>query len=336
MDKRSPGVGLAALLAAGALLPAAAAAQDPVPVTPPPPPPPGVVAPGVSIAGIPVGGLARADARASVVAQHVAPRRAKLVVTFRGRNLVIPPVRAGYAADVDYAVRVAMLYGRGKPLPAAGAVDVPLRQTVNLKRLRALIAQRARVHDLPARDAVLSFRGITPVVRKPRIGRAIDVPAATRVVRQAILTRDRARYPLPSSRVVPAVTSVGPAIIVERAKFRVTLWRAGRRVTFPIAVGTAAYPTPTGNFRIVSKQVNPTWFPPDSPWAAGLGPVPPGVDNPLGTRWMGTSAPGIGLHGTPAAYSIGTRASHGCIRMRIRDAERLYDMIEIGTPVIIR
>ena len=87
---------------------------------------------------------------------------------------------------------------------------------------------------------------------------------------------------------------------------------------------------------MIQKQVNPTWFPPSSPWAAGLGPVPPGVNNPLGTRWIGTSAPGIGMHGTPMSSSIGTRASHGCIRMYISDVEKLYPLVDIGTPVYIR
>ena len=87
---------------------------------------------------------------------------------------------------------------------------------------------------------------------------------------------------------------------------------------------------------MIEKQKNPTWFPPDSPWAAGLGPVPPGVSNPLGTRWIGTSAPAIGMHGTPQSGSIGSRASHGCIRMYIHDAERLYELVDIGTPVYIR
>lgn len=327
------GTGLAILCALGATVPALAGAQTGAPA---PALPTGVLAPGVSIAGVAVGGMSAADARAAVIAQHVVPRRATLIVTFRGRNLAIDPVEAGYVAKVDYTVQVALLYGRSKPLPATGAVTVPLRETVNTKRLRAILSARAARHDLPARDARLSFRGVAPVVRKPRIGIAIDVPAATRSVTTAIITRDRARYALPTTRVRPAVTSVGPAVIVERDKFRVTLWRAGKRVTFPIAVGTSSYPTPTGNFEIVSKQRNPTWFPPDSPWAEGIGPVPPGVGNPLGTRWMGISAPAIGLHGTPVPSSIGTRASHGCIRMYIRDAERLYEMIEVGTPVIIR
>ena len=327
--------------ACAAALPALAGAQAPeIPATTPPvtaPPaalPPGVIAPGVAIAGVQVGGLTRTAARRAVLAQHVAPRRAKLPVTFRSRRLAIDPVGVGYAADVDYALDGALLFGRSRPVPPEG-VSVPLRQKLDRKRLRAVLALRASRNDIPAKDATLSFRGARPVVSKPRVGIAIDVAKAATSVEQAILARDRPAYALPSKRVRPAVTSVGPAIIIERSAYRLTLWRAGKRRTFGIAVGQPAYPTPSGTFRIVTKQRNPTWFPPSSPWAAGLGPVPPGVSNPLGTRWMGTSAPAIGIHGTPVPGSIGTAASHGCIRMRISDAEYLYDLIEVGTPVRI-
>ena len=104
---------------------------------------------------------------------------------------------------------------------------------------------------------------------------------------------------------------------------------------FRIAVGQTAYPTPPGLLRIVTKQVDPTWYPPDSAWAAGLGPVDPGAGNPLGTRWMGLSAFGIGIHGTPEPWTVGHQASHGCIRMAIPDAEALFDRVEVGTPVLI-
>jgi hypothetical protein len=127
-------------------------------------------------------------------------------------------------------------------------------------------------------------------------------------------------------------------LVVNLRKFRVSLIRDGKVVvSYRIAHGTARYPTPTGKYRIVNKQSNPTWTPPpDSDWAKGLGPVPPGPGNPLGTRWMGTSAPYVGLHGTPAPGTIGTRASHGCIRMRIPDAEALYEHVQVGMPIEIR
>jgi lipoprotein-anchoring transpeptidase ErfK/SrfK len=102
-----------------------------------------------------------------------------------------------------------------------------------------------------------------------------------------------------------------------------------------VAIGQAEYPTPTGTYKIVTKQKNPTWNPPDSPWAEGLGQIPPGPGNPLGTRWIGTSAPAIGIHGTYADYSIGTAASHGCLRMHIPDVEELYEDVAVGMPVEI-
>ncbi len=325
---------LAVLATAVAVLPALAAAQT---TTAPAPPAlaPGIIAPGVSIAGVPVAGLNAADATRTVIAQYVAPRRQPLLVTFRGRNLTIDPVKVGYVADVDYAVKVALIYGRSQPVPPTG-VAVPLKQRVNRAKLRATLQLRADRYGVPAVDASVTVKGVKPVARKARIGTTIDITKSATTVEQAIITRDRPRYALTSKRLIPSVTTAGPVVIVDRGNFRLTWFRAGKKITFPIAVGSPEHPTPTGNYHVIEKQKNPTWFPPDSPWAAGLGPVPPGVSNPLGTRWIGTSAPAIGMHGTPQSGSIGSRASHGCIRMYIGDAERLYDLVDIGTPVYIR
>ena len=93
------------------------------------------------------------------------------------------------------------------------------------------------------------------------------------------------------------------------------------RTVFGVATGQSSYPTPLGRFSIVIMQRNPWWYPPASDWAEGLDPVPPGPGNPLGTRWMGISAPGVGIHGTPDSASIGYSASHGCVRMLIPEAE---------------
>ena len=125
-------------------------------------------------------------------------------------------------------------------------------------------------------------------------------------------------------------------IVVHLNRFRVELIRDGKRVfSAPIAIGQPAYPTPTGHYEIIAKIKNPTWVPPNSPWAAGLEPIPPGSSNPLGTRWIGTSAPNIGFHATPQDYSVGHAASHGCMRMHRADVERLYDLVRVGTPVDI-
>jgi L,D-transpeptidase ErfK/SrfK len=102
-----------------------------------------------------------------------------------------------------------------------------------------------------------------------------------------------------------------------------------------VATGQSVYPTPLGNFQIVVKWMNPWWYPPNSAWAAGEKPVPPGPNNPLGTRWMGISSPGVGIHGTNNDASIGYSVSHGCIRMHVTDAEWLFNHVDIGTPVFI-
>ena len=126
-------------------------------------------------------------------------------------------------------------------------------------------------------------------------------------------------------------------IVVDLGDLHLYLYRDGKLVkSYPVATGQPAYPTPTGSYVITSMQMNPTWLPPNSDWAKDAKPIPPGIDNPLGTRWIGTSAPGVGIHGTPDDSSIGTYASHGCIRMHIYDVEDLYPRVVIGMPVIIR
>ncbi len=126
-------------------------------------------------------------------------------------------------------------------------------------------------------------------------------------------------------------------IVVNLSQRKLRLIQDGKVVkTYRIAIGAPGYATPTGDYEIIQKQVDPTWFPPSSPWAAGLGPIPPGPGNPLGTRWIGTSAPAIGIHGTYADSSIGTAASHGCMRMHIPDVEELYELVTLGMKVSIR
>lgn len=152
------------------------------------------------------------------------------------------------------------------------------------------------------------------------------------------VTRYQRRYRLTQTGNVDAATlrkMVGRIDISLNSR-TLTLYRDGRPFKiFRVAIGMPGYETPTGNFRIVNMQKNPTWLPPDSPWAKGLGPVPPGPGNPLGTRWIGTSAPAVGIHGSPAASSIGTAASHGCLRMHISESEKLYELVVVGMPVDI-
>jgi lipoprotein-anchoring transpeptidase ErfK/SrfK len=123
-------------------------------------------------------------------------------------------------------------------------------------------------------------------------------------------------------------------LVVEKSKFKLTVYRDGKKIsTYQVAIGQPAYPSPTGTYEVIEMYKNPTWIPPNSPWAKGLEPIPPGPGNPLGTRWIGTSAPAVGFHGTPQDWSIGTAASHGCVRMHIPDVEKLYEQVKVGWGV---
>lgn len=97
---------------------------------------------------------------------------------------------------------------------------------------------------------------------------------------------------------------------------------------FSVAVGAAVSPSPTGEFQIVSRVANPTYYRPGTV-------IPSGKDNPVGTRWVGLSQKGYGIHGTNAPRSVGHAASHGCIRLRNRDMERLFTMVRVGDVVEI-
>jgi peptidoglycan hydrolase-like protein with peptidoglycan-binding domain len=125
-------------------------------------------------------------------------------------------------------------------------------------------------------------------------------------------------------------------VIVRRDQHRLYFYKRARPLrVFTVATGGTWTPTPEGRFRIVNKYRHPWWYPPDSKWAHDLVPIPPGPNNPLGTRWMGLSVPGVGIHGTPNPASIGYSISHGCIRMKKRDAESLFRLVRVGTRVWI-
>jgi lipoprotein-anchoring transpeptidase ErfK/SrfK len=176
-------------------------------------------------------------------------------------------------------------------------------------------------------DATASLKGLQPVIEPGKTGLALNrVQTAQRIEAQlAIARRPQSVHPAVRT-VAPAVTttSFGAVVVIYRGSNELHLYKGGE-----------PWRTPLGEWHVVDMQRNPWWRPPDSAWAKGLKPIPPGPGNPLGTRWMGLDAAGVGMHGTPDAASIGYSASHGCIRMRIPDAEWLFDHVRIGTPVFI-
>ena len=289
------------------------------------------VASGVTAAGLNLSGLTAGEARAAL--EDLSYERVTL--TYRGRVWRFAPQTLGAHLDVDGAVRSALA------APPGTKASVPV--TVDPATLARWTREFAGDFDVKARNAKIVLRHSRPHVRSSRPGQKLYRRWAQISIAGALRTNDHKPVELPVRTVRPRVTDrkVGPAIVVGRSSNRLTLYRPGgpkgMRVwrKFRVATGMSIYPTPLGSFTIETKQLNPWWYPPDSPWAAGASPIPPGPGNPLGTRWMGLSDPLVGIHGTPDSASIGYSASHGCIRMLVSDAEWLYERVREGTPVYI-
>ena len=130
--------------------------------------------------------------------------------------------------------------------------------------------------------------------------------------------------------------ALGPRIFINLAQFSLVLDRPGKeQKRWMIASGSYDHPTPVGDFVIHEKVPYPTWLPPKSDWAKDAEPIPPGPNNPLGTRWLGFDWGGVGIHGTNAPWTVGSAASHGCLRMVTSEVEELFELVEVGTPVIV-
>jgi lipoprotein-anchoring transpeptidase ErfK/SrfK len=287
---------------------------------------PKLIADGVTIGDVPVGGLTRRQAT-SEVEEAFAER---FVLTSDHRINVVTPADLGARPLVEDAVAGARR--------AAAGENVRLVVDVDQARLGKYVNRLNRRYARPPRDARVLLAGVRPVVKKEKEGLAIRKRALAKQMAAALAAGDRTPIRIPFKRVQPAVTArdFESVIVIQRSSNQLVVWDGKERwARFGVATGQPIYPTPLGEFAIVTKQENPWWYPPNSDWARGLSPVPPGPGNPLGTRWMGLSAPGVGIHGTPDAASIGYSASHGCIRMRIPDAERLFSHVTVGTPVFI-
>lgn len=290
------------------------------------PVPPTTIAPGVTIGGVSVGGMTGADAKTAVLSAANQP----LLVLVGKRSFRSSPSGVGAVPQIKAAIK--------RALEAAPNTDLPLTIAVRVGLTRSYVAKLAKRFDRRAVDSVLKLRNNKPWVSKSVDGRTIDRARSVKLLTAALKADRKGPVKLIQKITKPAVTrtSFGPVIVIHRGTNRLFLYKGMKlwRV-FGVATGQSSYPTPLGHTQIEVKAENPWWYPPDSPWAAGAKPIPPGPGNPLGTRWMGLGFEGVGIHGTPDDASIGYSASHGCIRMHIPDAEWLFNHVEVGTQVFI-
>lgn len=311
------------------------------------------IADGVRIGGLDVGGMSSGRARAEIRDRLLSKLRAPVVVTYHGRRFVLTPRSARVAVDVDGIVDEALsrsrdgsIFARIRRDVGAGRLDVELQPRVVYSHavIARFAAQVASSIDRAPRDASIAF---SPASLEPVSGRdgvTVEQRQLRRAVVHALTTAGGARSVRPLTRTVsPKVTTAQlaskyPTIItVDRAGFRLRLWKDLKlEKTYTIAVGRAGLETPAGVYTINDKQVDPSWHVPNSAWAGDLAgkTIPPGPADPIKARWMGIYN-GAGIHGTDEIDSLGSAASHGCIRMAIPDVIDLYDRTPLGSTVYI-
>jgi lipoprotein-anchoring transpeptidase ErfK/SrfK len=311
------------------------------------------IAKGVRVAGIPIGGLAADAAEARLAQRYLGRLQKSVVVRYGAHRFRLSAKRAHVGADLTATVQEALARSRDGGLLAraareltGGRVDADLQPEVTFSRraVRRFVARVARTLDRAPQSASVAFGGATVRTLPGRVGRKVDVHALAAAVGSSLASPTAARRLRASVATVrPKLTTRALArsypvvVTIDRASFRLRLWTNLRlRKTYPIAVGMAGLETPAGLYHVQDKQVDPSWQVPNSPWAGKLAGqvIPPGPADPIKARWLGIFD-GAGIHGTDAVGSLGSAASHGCIRMAIPDVIALYPQVPVGAPVYI-
>jgi lipoprotein-anchoring transpeptidase ErfK/SrfK len=311
------------------------------------------IADGITIGGVDVGGMTADQARQAVDEELVAPLRRKVTVTYDGVKYQLSPERAEISSNANGMVNEALAKSREGGLPTrvfryatGGEVDLAISPQVTYSNhaIEDFVAKISDAIDTEPTSASIEPTSVSLQGVAGHPGLKVDQEALTTRVESALQRTSHRTVTAPVDEVQPDVTRADLAeqyptyITVDQSSFTVTLWKDLKPVKkYTVAVGQPAYPTPTGLFSIQDKQVDPVWSVPNSPWAGELGgtTVAGGTaENPLKARWMGVTD-GVGFHGTSEVDSLGSAASHGCIRMDVPDVEDLYDQVPVGTPVYI-
>ena len=314
-----------------------------------------VIANGVRIGGVNVGGMSEAAARTKVerelsvrLNQPVTVRSGSAKWTLDGRQADVKVDVPNMVAQAVSVSREGSIVTRTMRGVFGGSVnrDIALVVSYSHEAVRGLTARVRAAVDRPARDAQV----------QPTASRLSEVPAHDGIVVDSTRLRARIDHALigeaasrtvtvPTRKIRPAVSTRQLAarypayIVIDRGAFTLRFYEHLKLArTYEIAVGMEGLETPAGLHKIEWEQVDPPWYVPKKAWAGALAGtvVPPGPADPLKARFMSFDG-GAGIHGIdPSEYSsIGHDASHGCVRMRIPDVIALYSRSPVGTPVYI-
>ncbi len=315
-----------------------------------------IVPRGVSLEGHDLSGMDPAQVRATIEQAVAVPAMRPLMVSADGTSSwtldpsgIVSVDEGGMVAQAYAPLRTATLVTRvidkvtGRPLPAT----VKPAYSVDTTALAAWVAETAKHVDHKPVDATRTVVAYSIRIEPEVDGVSVDQSAAVQQLTQALtsdsnLSSVERSAQLPTTILKPKVlaSSFKMAIVVNLSACQVRLFDGDKLVkTYPCAPGQPAWPTPTGDFYIVSKQIDAPWLNPHDAWSASMPDViPGGPDNPMGDRKIGIDYPGVFLHGIPPGEfgSIGSHASHGCMRMYPSAIHDLFPRVQIGDPVFIR
>jgi len=312
------------------------------------------IANGVTVSGVNVSGMTHQEALDAVTARVLSPKRKPVTVKFRKQSWTLPAKELKIRADVKRSVDRAFAESRSGSLPervlrevTGDSVDaaVPVKVSYSRPAVNQFVREVADGVQINPVDASVQAGPDSLSVVKAENGHKLRDNLLTEEL-TGLLDRGRGSRTLAAQVNVlkPSVTTERVAeqyptyLTLDRGGFQLKLWRnLELEKTYTVAVGKIGMETPAGLYTIQNKQVDPAWHVPDSDWAGDLaGQVIPGgiAENPLKARWMGIYD-GAGIHGTSETASLGSAASHGCVRMDVPDVIDLYDRVDVGTPIYI-
>ncbi len=313
------------------------------------------IADGVTVNGVAVGGMTAAESRTALRSALLDPLSRPVVATYEGKRFKLTARQASISVDVEGSVRRALdvsregsMFTRAWREIRGEELDKRLDAKITWSRpaVRKLVRRVQRELDQPAVDAKVNLEAGSVEPRPSKDGLSVRARRLHRDLERELLDSGSSRrVKVRTESIEPKVTTGDLAekypavVIINRSAFELTLYKNLKPAkTYGIAVGQVGLETPAGLYSIQNKAVDPAWTMPNSDWVAPAdrGRVVPGgtPQNPLKARWLGIFD-GAGIHGTDAASSIGTAASHGCVRMRIPDVIELYDQVPVGAPIYI-
>jgi hypothetical protein len=309
------------------------------------PPDTRVIAPNVLAGGVAIGGMTVDQATATLRSRLAAPLGRVAVVGAAGHVYKLEPAQAKLHFDPNLTAQRAYQAGAATPQGTTTPVQVPLAVDFSQQFVHDFVANIALHSFRPARDAFLQVTMAHVIARHERDGHHLDAPVLRNGIGAALVSPTSARvfheqlvidHPHVSYRSLPHRYST--IVTVDRSTFRLRLFKFLRLAkSYGVAVGRVGLATPPGLYHVQEREVNPSWHVPNAAWAGSLAgqTIPPGPNDPLVARWLGLGN-GIGIHGTNEPFSIGSAASHGCIRMLPADVIALYPRVPLGTPVYIK